>query len=123
MRPRSGFTVRRAYDPPSPADGVRVLVDRLWPRGLAKERAAVDIWLKEVTPSAELRRSYHRDELDFATFAERYRAELAGPAAEDGMRRLLDLARGSTVTLLTAVKDPEQGHVPVLVDRLCERSA
>ena len=109
------FRVRRVYDPPEPADGLRVLVDRLWPRGITKERAAVDEWLKELTPSGELRAAFHHDLVDFDTFAQRYLAELAAPEAEAAVRRLLELADRSTVTLVTAVKVPEHSHVPVLV--------
>jgi uncharacterized protein YeaO (DUF488 family) len=122
MRSHSGFQVRRAYDPAQDDDGVRVLVDRLWPRGVSKERAAVDEWLKDVTPSEDLRAEYHREEVDFPTFAERYRAELAEPAPEAAVGHLLDLARTSTVTLVTAVKDREHSHIPVLLDRLDGRS-
>lgn len=114
----TGIRVRRVYDPPEAGDGTRVLVDRLWPRGLAKERAAVDLWLKEVAPSTEVRTRYHQGLDDFAGFAAHYRAELAEPEREAAVRRLAGLARDSTVTLVTAVKDVEHSHVPVLVDRL-----
>ncbi|MEZ0092672.1 DUF488 domain-containing protein [Streptacidiphilus sp. EB129] len=118
MQPPFGFRVRRVYDPPEEGDGPRVLVDRLWPRGLSKERAAVDLWLKDATPSSELRSGYHRHELDYDAFAAQYQAELDEPAAEAALRQLLDLARESTVTLVTAVKDPEHSHIPVLLERL-----
>ncbi|GAA0452858.1 DUF488 domain-containing protein [Streptomyces stramineus] len=117
MSPAPPFRVRRVYDAADPADGVRVLVDRLWPRGLSKERAAVDEWLKDVTPSGELRSRYHRTG-DHEEFAERYRAELAGPGPAAAARHLRDLARTSTVTLVTSVKDVEHSHVPVLVEHL-----
>ncbi|GAA1226180.1 DUF488 family protein [Kitasatospora nipponensis] len=112
------FRVRRVYDPPEPADGRRVLVDRLWPRGLSKERAAVDEWLKDVTPSAGLRTDYHAGRLDFDAFRSRYRAELAEPDHAVAVGHLLDLAGTSTVTLVTAVKEPDRSHVPVLVEHL-----
>lgn len=112
------FRVRRVYDPPGPADGRRVLVDRLWPRGLSRERAAVDEWLKDVTPSAGLRTAYHSEQFDFAAFRVRYRAELAEPDRAAAVERLLALAHSSTVTLLTAVKNPAHSHVAVLVDHL-----
>ncbi|GGZ36871.1 hypothetical protein GCM10010387_33680 [Streptomyces inusitatus] len=115
------FRVRRVYDPPEPADGRRVLVDRLWPRGVSKERAAVDEWLKDVTPSGDLRTAYHSGRLDFAAFRARYEEELAEPDRVAAVGRLIDLARASTVTLVTAVKDPEHSHVPVLVDHLRRR--
>ncbi|MFI6684750.1 DUF488 domain-containing protein [Streptomyces sp. NPDC050485] len=110
--------VRRVYDPPAKADGVRVLVDRLWPRGLSKERAAVDEWPKELTPSTELRTWYHEDTARFSAFQERYEAELAGPEQTGAVDRLLELARYRTVTLVTAVKDVDHSHVPTLVAAL-----
>ncbi|MFJ7297293.1 DUF488 domain-containing protein [Streptomyces collinus] len=111
--------VRRVYDPAEPEDGVRVLVDRLWPRGLAKDVARVDEWPKAITPSTELRRWYHAGEGSYEEFAERYEAELAsGEAAEalDGVRELL---RKGDVTLLTASKTPQRSHATVLT-RLLE---
>lgn len=114
----SGFRVRRVYDPPEAADGVRVLVDRLWPRGVAKERAAVDEWCKDVTPSTELRTWYHSHPDRYDDFAARYLAELAGPVPGPAVLRLRELARDSRVTLLTAVKEPERSHVPVLLSFL-----
>ncbi|MFF4183334.1 DUF488 domain-containing protein [Streptomyces sp. NPDC001691] len=107
--------VRRVYDPPEKADGVRVLVDRLWPRGLSKEHAVVDEWPKELTPSTELRRWYHEDRGRYADFTKRYEAELAGPDQTRALERLRDLVEDGTVTLVTAVKDIEHSHVPTLV--------
>ena len=118
MAPTSGFRVRRVYDPPEPADGVRVLVDRLWPRGVSKEHAAVDEWSKELTPSARLRTWYHANPEQYDLFVDRYRAELAAPAAESAALHLRGLAAQGPVTLLTAVKDPAHGHVPVLLTHL-----
>jgi len=81
--------LKRAYDPPSPGDGTRVLVERLWPRGLSKERAAVDLWLKEVAPSPDLRRWYGHDADKWPEFQRRYREELRARKAElDQLRRL-----------------------------------
>jgi uncharacterized protein YeaO (DUF488 family) len=114
----AGFRVRRIYDPPQDRDGVRVLVDRLWPRGVAKERAAVDEWPKDLTPSDELRTWYHAHPERHADLADRYRAELAAPPAQAPAQRLRALARTGAVTLLTAVKDPAHGHVPVLLAHL-----
>ncbi|MFJ7202836.1 DUF488 domain-containing protein [Streptomyces sp. NPDC098789] len=120
-RSRSGSTgtpgvrLRRVYDPPDPAaDGVRVLVDRLWPRGLAKAVAAVDEWPKELTPSAELRTWFHGGGGDFEEFRERYEAELAGAGAVAALERLRGLAAAGPLTLLTAVKDPSSSHAAVL---------
>ncbi|MEU4177188.1 DUF488 family protein [Streptomyces sp. NPDC026589] len=114
--------VRRVYDPPEDGDGTRVLVDRLWPRGVSKERAAIDVWLKDVTPSDELRSWYHqggRSGERHDGFVERYRTELDDPAHTEAVERLVGLVReGGPVTLITAVKDVDDSHVPVLVDHL-----
>ncbi|MFI1696965.1 DUF488 domain-containing protein [Streptomyces bobili] len=107
--------VRRMYDPPEPGDGVRVLVDRLWPRGLAKDAARVDEWPKGLTPSNELRRWYHAGEGSYEEFARRYEAELAEPEAAGLLDRVRELADAGPVTLLTAVKEPEHSHAAVLV--------
>ncbi|MFI0515894.1 DUF488 domain-containing protein [Streptomyces sp. WSLK1-5] len=111
--------IRRVYAPPEPADGVRVLVDRLWPRGLSKEAARVDEWPKALTPSTELRRWYHAGEGSYEEFAERYEAELADPEAVELLDRVRELTHQGHVTLLTASKTPEQSHAAVLV-RLLE---
>ncbi|KUO04969.1 DUF488 domain-containing protein [Streptomyces caeruleatus] len=110
--------VRRVYEPPEPADGVRVLVDRLWPRGLSKEAARVDEWPKALTPSTELRRWYHAGEGSYEEFAERYEAELADPEAVELLDQVRELAHKGDVTLLTASKTPEQSHATVLVRML-----
>ncbi|MEU9087915.1 DUF488 family protein [Streptomyces sp. NPDC048357] len=110
--------LRRVYDPPEPgADGVRVLVDRLWPRGLAKEAAGVDEWPRAVTPSAELRKWFHAGG-SAGEFRKRYLAELTGPEAVAELARLRSLAGAGPLTLLTAVKDPTTSHAAVLADLL-----
>ncbi|AJF68300.1 DUF488 domain-containing protein [Streptomyces vietnamensis] len=106
--------VRRVYEDPSPDDGVRVLVDRLWPRGLKKTDARVDEWPKALTPSTELRRWYHGPEGEYEEFCRRYEAELDAPEAAEALDRLRDLAARETVTLLTAAKDPSVSHTSVL---------
>jgi uncharacterized protein YeaO (DUF488 family) len=106
--------VRRVYDPPEPDDGVRVLVDRLWPRGLAKDMARVDEWPKSLTPSTGLRRWYHAGGGSYEEFARRYEAELAEPEAAELLDRVRELARDGQVTLLTASKEPEESHTAVL---------
>ncbi|MBX9397305.1 DUF488 family protein [Streptomyces sp. TRM72054] len=106
--------VRRVYEPPESEDGVRVLVDRLWPRGLAKDAARVDEWPKDITPSTELRRWYHAGEGSYEEFARRYEAELAEPEAAELVDRVRELAAKGTVTLVTASKNLEQGHAAVL---------
>ncbi|MFE6845218.1 DUF488 domain-containing protein [Streptomyces sp. NPDC057686] len=111
--------VRRVYDPPEPEeDGVRVLVDRLWPRGLAKAAAGVDEWPKAVTPSAELRKWFHGGGGTAQEFRARYEAELAAPEAVAELQRLRGLAAAGPVTLLTAVKDPASSHAAVLAELL-----
>ncbi|MGC9500193.1 DUF488 domain-containing protein [Streptomyces sp. WG7] len=112
--------VHRVYDPPGPDDGVRVLVDRLWPRGVAKDAAHVDEWPKSLTPSAELRRWYHAGEGSYEEFAQRYEAELAAPDAAELLDHVRELARKGDVTLLTASKSPEQSHAAVLLRLLDE---
>lgn len=106
--------VRRVHEPPEPQDGVRVLVDRLWPRGLSKEAAQVDEWPKALTPSTELRRWYHAGEGSYDEFRRRYEAELAAPEAAELLDGLRDLARKGPVTLLTAVRSPQESHASVL---------
>lgn len=114
----SGVRIKRVYDAPDPSDGYRVLVDRLWPRGVAKERAAVDLWLKDAAPSPTLRTWWHHDPDRLGRFAERYRLELDSNPAVDVLR---DLARRhGTVTLLYAARDPHVNHALVLRDYLDE---
>ncbi|MEU1404589.1 DUF488 family protein [Streptomyces sp. NPDC005728] len=110
--------VRRIYASPEPGDGLRVLVDRLWPRGVAKDVAQVDEWPKALTPSTELRRWYHAGEGGYAEFRRRYEAELAAPEAAELLDGLRESARGGPVTLLTASKTPEESHAAVLAELL-----
>ncbi|WP_329567257.1 DUF488 domain-containing protein [Kitasatospora sp. NBC_01266] len=112
----SPIRTRRIYDPPEPADGHRVLVDRLWPRGVGKERAALDEWAKDLAPSDPLRRWFHESpEARAEEFAHRYRTELDTPEAH---AHLATLAAHSPLTLLTANRDPAGSHVRVLVELL-----
>ncbi|MET9134269.1 MULTISPECIES: DUF488 domain-containing protein [Streptomyces] len=106
--------VRRVYEPPESADGVRVLVDRLWPRGVSKAEAHIDEWPKALTPSTELRHWYHSDAGSYDEFARRYEAELAAPEAAGLLDHLRESARSGAVTLVTAVKHPEESHASVL---------
>ncbi|BFV59819.1 DUF488 family protein [Kitasatospora sp. CMC57] len=109
----------RVYDPHRPEDGARILVDRLWPRGLSKEHAALDGWPKELTPSTELRRWYH-DGGDFPTFRSRYLAELAAPDAQAELASLREQSASGPVILLTASKDLDHSHAAVLRELLTE---
>jgi uncharacterized protein YeaO (DUF488 family) len=104
---RPGVRVRRVYDQPSPDDGERLLVDRLWPRGLSREAARIDDWVKEAAPSAELRRWYGHEPARFAEFRRRYASELRAPARAGALARLREAAGRGTVTLLTATRDAQ----------------
>ena len=110
--------LRRAYEAPDPSDGRRVLVDRLWPRGLSKSAAALDEWLKAVAPSDALRRWYGHEPEKFPEFRERYQQELRSPDRSAALDHLRQLARGGTVTLLTATRDIEHSEAAVLADEL-----
>jgi len=105
MAPMHGVRAGRVYDPVSPADGTRVLVDRLWPRGLSKEAARLDEWLKAVAPSDELRKWYGHDPAKSTEFRVRYQAELAEPEPAAALAHLRELAGAGPLTLLTATKD------------------
>lgn len=108
--------VKRIYDPPSGEDGYRVLVDRVWPRGMSKERAEIDLWAKEVAPSAALRKWFGHDPVRWDAFQERYREELRTGNALQPLRAAL---RGkSAVTLLYGAKDEEHNQALVLRDVL-----
>lgn len=106
---------RRVYEEARPSDGRRVLVDRLWPRGLRKEMAHLDEWLKGVAPSNELRRWYGHRPARFAEFKRRYETELTEPDRAEALHHLRDEARTGPVTLLTATKDLEHSEAEVLV--------
>jgi uncharacterized protein YeaO (DUF488 family) len=108
----------RVYDDPSPEDGRRVLVDRIWPRGLAKAKAGIDEWAKDVAPSTELRRWYGHDPARFEEFRRRYRAELAEPQRQAALRQLQELARSGPLTLVTATRDIDHSQAAVLVEHL-----
>lgn len=106
--------VGRIYDPPSAADGTRVLVDRLWPRGLTRSAAAVDLWCRSVAPSSELRKWFGHDPDRRAEFTARYESELRDADRAAALVDLTELARDHTLTLLTATKDLTLSHAPVL---------
>jgi uncharacterized protein YeaO (DUF488 family) len=118
MSSKPEVRTRRVYDDPSPEDGRRVLVDRLWPRGLAKARAGIDEWAKEVAPSTELRRWYGHDPARFEEFRRRYQAELADPQRQAAVRHLRELARSGPLTLVTATRDIDHSQAAVLVEHL-----
>src|SRR5918993_6099703 len=99
--------VRRVYEEPEPADGTRVLVDRIWPRGLAKAKAALDEWCKDVAPSDELRKWYSHDPDRFEEFGRRYQLELQDPRRAEALAHLRGLWRGRPVSLLHPTKQPQ----------------
>ncbi|MET9485789.1 DUF488 family protein [Nocardia sp. NPDC006630] len=124
MAAQPRYRVKRVYDAPDADDGRRVLVDRLWPRGISKQQAAIDDWPREVTPSNELRKWYHADpQARRAEFETRYRLELDNDTARDVLARLRREAAVGPLTLVTAVKEPEHSHVPVLLGELAESPA
>ena len=113
-----GVRVRRVYDSPEPQDGTRVLVDRLWPRGLRKDAARLDEWAKDVAPSQELRSWYRHDPAKFAGFCRRYTEELSRGAARAALDHLAALAAAGPVTLLTATRDTDHSQAAVLAGLL-----
>jgi uncharacterized protein YeaO (DUF488 family) len=118
VRRQRQVLVGRVYDPRSVEDGTRVLVDRLWPRGLTKSQADVDEWCQQIAPSAALRRWYRHDPDRFAEFGRRYRAELDDPDRADALRHLRELAQRRPLTLLTATRTAAISAAAVLADLL-----
>ena len=113
------FGIKRVYDAPSADDGARVLVDRLWPRGLSKSRAAIDLWLREIAPSDALRKWFSHDPARWGEFCARYAAELADHADEAARLRAM-LGQGP-VTVLYGAKDEAHNNAVALVDYLLAR--
>lgn len=110
--------ITRVYEPVAPDDGLRLLVDRLWPRGIRKDDPRVGRWIKEVAPSTELRHWYAHDPEKFDEFAERYRAELADGAPAAALEELRELVGQGPSTLVTATKDLNLSHLVVLTQIL-----
>ena len=113
------FQIKRVYDPASPTDGTRVLVDRLWPRGVKKSDAHVELWMKDVAPSPQLRVWFHHDPERFAEFRRRYTGELKGNPAVAELRKL---GKNKRVTLLYGARDPKVNHALVLKAALGRRA-
>lgn len=112
--------MKRVYDPPDDSDGYRILVDRLWPRGLSQEQAAVDLWLRLIAPSDELRTWFHHEGGEWPQFAERYREELASHS--ELLDLLLDIDRHrKKVTLLFGAKDERHNQAAVILEELKRR--
>lgn len=112
----ASFQVKRIYEASADDDGYRVLVDRLWPRGVSKEQAQLDEWLKEIAPSTELRKWFDHDADKFDEFTERYKSELTD--REKAVNHLLEMATEQPVTLLYAAKDEDHNHAKVLKEFL-----
>lgn len=106
------IALKRIYEPVAPADGVRVLVDRLWPRGISKARAGLHLWLRDIAPSADLRRWFDHDPEKWSGFQDKYQLELQ--ANPEAVGKLLALARASRMTLLYAARDQEHNEAVVL---------
>ena len=107
---------KRIYDPPSADDGQRILVDRIWPRGVSKQAAALTLWLKEVAPSTELRQWFGHDPARWQAFRQRYAAEL--DRNPDAVARLRELVKAGRVTLLYAAQDREHNQAVALAEHL-----
>jgi len=110
--------VRRIYEDPARGDGIRVLVDRIWPRGMTREKARLDEWCKQIAPSTALRKWYGHDSKRFEEFTRRYRQELAEPERAEALAHLRGLAKTRTLTLLTASKAAEISEATVLAQLL-----
>jgi uncharacterized protein YeaO (DUF488 family) len=106
--------IKRVYEQPDKDDGRRILVDRLWPRGLTKEKAGVDLWLKDIAPSTELRKWFGHDPERWEEFKERYRAELAEAGKMEVLRDIAERAREENVTLLFGAKDTRHNDARAL---------
>lgn len=110
--------IRRAQEDPTHNDGTRVLVDRVWPRGITKESLELDDWNKDVAPSTDLRKWFGHDPDKFDEFAEAYRKELDTEAGKDALARLRSAVHGKRLTLVTATKDVEHSQAAVLAEIL-----
>lgn len=111
--------LKRIYETPSEDDGIRILVDRLWPRGISKENAKLDHWLKEIAPSNELRKAFHHENMAFEKFKVSYLSELKTGAQRDALNELKNIAdKEKTITLLFAAKDSEKNQAVVLKEQL-----
>ena len=115
---RPGIQTRRAYVPAGPGDGYRVLIDRLWPRGVSKDELALDLWAKELAPSDELRRWFGHDPRRWEGFVERYRRELRAPAARERLAELARRAAQGAVTIVYGARDERYNNATVVRDEI-----
>ncbi|HIW21201.1 MAG TPA: DUF488 family protein [Candidatus Dorea intestinavium] len=114
--------IKRIYDEPQDSDGVRILIDRLWPRGVSKEKARLDEWGKNLAPSADLRKWFGHKKENFATFKQKYLEELdTVPETKEAIKKVLAESQKSMVTLLYGAKDPKINHAIVLLEYLEEK--
>jgi uncharacterized protein YeaO (DUF488 family) len=111
-RTMPSIAIKRAYDKPGPRDGVRILIDRLWPRGVSKAKLKLDAWPRDLTPSTSLRKWYGHEPTRFAEFRRRYEAELAKNGEQ--LEVLLAMIKGRTATLITATRELDLSHAEVL---------
>ena len=115
---KTNVRVARIYEEPTQRDGKRVLVDRIWPRGMSKDKAGLDEWCKQIAPSTELRTWYAHDPERFEEFSRRYRVELTAPERAEALEQLRGLVATGTVTLLTATRQVEISEAALLADLL-----
>lgn len=108
------FVVKRVYEPAGGADGFRVLVDRLWPRGVNRDKARIDLWLKEIAPSDHLRKEFHGHPDKWSEFVKAYRAELKSETGQAAIAQLMEASKKKTVTLLYAARDEEHNNAVAL---------
>jgi uncharacterized protein YeaO (DUF488 family) len=117
----SRVRLQRAYDEPTPDDGYRVLVDRVWPRGRTKEHLRLDEWARDLGPSTQLRKWFGHDPARWTEFQVRYHAELADPGRSRTLDQLAERARGAPVTLVFGAHDPEHNQARVIADEIERR--
>ena len=115
---RHQLRIKRVYEPPDDEDGTRVLVDRLWPRGLSRERAQIDLWLKEIAPSDTLRHRFHGNRAGWEDFKAAYYAALREPVAQSAIQSLLERLSRGPVTLLFAARDETRNNAVALKEWL-----
>ena len=116
------IALKRAYDEPSASDGTRVLVERLWPRGISRERAHINLWLKDVAPSTELRKWFNHDPQKFPEFRRRYETELKSETAQASLTKLCEIAKQGQLTLIFAARDLSHSNAIIIQDLLLHSS-
>ena len=114
MVPMALLTLKRVYEKPEAGDGTRILVDRLWPRGVAKDKAGIDLWLRDIAPSDALRQRFHAKPDAWDAFRAAYETELRGEAAQAAAKELRDRLRQGPVTLLYAARDEHRNNAVAL---------